>query len=217
MTDDKPTEVCSNCGYSQEHHDIREVRGAHYAEVDVCGEYVEPTGTLTDEQIMNVVAKRNWCNRGEDAHYTEVPLSELIVACPHEMLDVARAIEAIVRNTSEVFDRPRRTNMPNTIHGARGFFPWYVRKDNRTLVLENNRGQEIYEVDLDDCRDSAHVLDIIMQIAPKKWATNRVMAGLIRALYWTLNPQKNLCSFGRNKYLSRTTIKSLVEDWDKRF
>jgi hypothetical protein len=104
--------------------------------------------------------------------------------------------------------------MPSTIFGARGFHPWEVKKGNLTLSLKNSRGREIYYIDLERCLTSAQVLDWIMQVAGKRWATSAVLAGLVRALAFVLHPQQNLCSWGRPKSLTREQIKMLVHDWD---
>jgi len=53
-----------------------------------------------------------------------------------------------------------------------------------------------YWIDLDCCRSSASVLDWIMQINKKTWATDRVLADLVRAFHHLLRPQANLCSGG---------------------
>lgn len=53
-----------------------------------------------------------------------------------------------------------------------------------------------YEIDLDECRTSAQVLDWICQIAHKTWATDAVLAALVRQLDRVLRPQVNLCSGG---------------------
>jgi hypothetical protein len=73
--------------------------------------------------------------------------------------------------------------------------PWRFEPETRVLALYDE-GRWIYEVDLERCRTSAGVLDWIMQVASKTWATDAVIAGLARGLKGLLNPQATLCSFG---------------------
>lgn len=84
-----------------------------------------------------------------------------------------------------------------------------------------------YEVDLYRCTSSAEVLDWIIQIAGKEWASaehggddsehnpdgwtdDAILAGLVRALDDVLHPQAHLCSFGTSKRLGRRRIVELV-------
>ncbi len=53
-----------------------------------------------------------------------------------------------------------------------------------------------YEVRVFEMKHSANVLDVIMQVAAKTWATDATVADLVRALQATLHPQANLCSMG---------------------
>ena len=75
----------------------------------------------------------------------------------------------------------------------RNFNGW--RFDRRTLCLVPDVAPW-YEVGLERCRTSAQMLDWIMQIAGKAWATDRVLAGLVRAFDYYLDPQAHLCSGG---------------------
>jgi hypothetical protein len=108
-------------------------------------------------------------------------------------------------------------------HGDWG--PW--RLDPETRVLYPVWPYR-YEVDLDACTTSAEVLDWIIQVAQKGWASaehggngpehnpdgwtdDAILAGLVRALDDVLHPQANLCSFGASKRLSRRRIVALVD------
>ena len=73
--------------------------------------------------------------------------------------------------------------------------PW--KYEEETLVLTIGR----YEVDLEKMESSAQMLDRIMQVSTKQWATDAVVAGLIHALNDCFDPQRNFCSFG----IERTT------------
>lgn len=97
------------------------------------------------------------------------------------------------------------------------FRPWVLDPDTFVLRIEDVRRSVIdgpgdaYEVDLEECLTSAQVLDWIMQVAQKTWATDAVLAGLVRAVNEVLNPQAHLCSFGKPKTLTRAQVRALVD------
>jgi hypothetical protein len=84
---------------------------------------------------------------------------------------------------------------------------WRFRADNLTLVC--NAGGYPYEIDLETCTTSAQVLDWIMQVAGKTWATDTVLAGLVRAFDDLLYPQANLCSSGISKTIE--DVRDVIE------
>lgn len=105
--------------------------------------------------------------------------------------------------------------------------PW--RLCRRRLELECHvRGRRLYGVPLDRCRTSAEVADWIFQISSKTWATDAVLAGLVRALRTLLDPQATLCSFGEERgpidvevtldhvAAQRTASQVLAEAWTVR-
>jgi hypothetical protein len=63
--------------------------------------------------------------------------------------------------------------------------------------------REDYDIDLEQCTTSAEVLDWIVQVEGKAWATPSDVGYLVTALCDLLNPQANLCSCGEP-----TTIES---------
>jgi hypothetical protein len=73
--------------------------------------------------------------------------------------------------------------------------------DEQALALDyhDTAGRWLYEVDLKRCRTAAGMLDMIMQVAGKTWATDDVIAGLVRELDRLLAPQATLCSFGYDR------------------
>ena len=75
--------------------------------------------------------------------------------------------------------------------------PW--RFNSRSLTLSYVAPQERYYVKLKECATSAGMLDWIMQVAGKYWATDEVVASLVRELNRLLNPQGNLCSCGEER------------------
>ncbi len=76
------------------------------------------------------------------------------------------------------------------------FGGWFLDRKALCLVFRDGKGRELYDISLTRCRTSAQVLDWIFQIANKRWATDGVIAGLVRALNYYLHPQSSLCSFG---------------------
>ncbi|WP_039796367.1 hypothetical protein [Nocardia araoensis] len=94
--------------------------------------------------------------------------------------------------------------------------PWELDADNyalrihgvRKVVLDLPGGD--YEIDLEECLTAAQTLDWVMQIAGKEWATDDVVAGLVRALNEILSPQAHLCPFGISRTIARPTVRDLV-------
>jgi hypothetical protein len=70
---------------------------------------------------------------------------------------------------------------------------WEYHKTNRTLDLTCCPH---YQVDLDRCNTSAEVLDWIIQVSKKTWATREVIADLVLMLDRCLDLQANICSMG---------------------
>ena len=64
-----------------------------------------------------------------------------------------------------------------------------------------------YCFDLADRTSSATLLDMIMQIAGKTWATDECLAGLVHALDDIFHPQSLLCSCGAHKVITRSTAR----------
>jgi hypothetical protein len=87
--------------------------------------------------------------------------------------------------------------------------PWRL---NRNYTLNQpGRRESPYHIDLERFTSSAEMLDMIMQVAGKAWATDEVLAGLVRALSDTIDPQACLCSSGQSKALSRKQIRERVD------
>jgi hypothetical protein len=66
------------------------------------------------------------------------------------------------------------------------------------LDLYDDRECWLYEVDLERCGSAAAVLDWIMQVSGKAWATAEIRSGLVEALDDLLDPQTRLCAWGVN-------------------
>ena len=71
---------------------------------------------------------------------------------------------------------------------------WTFKPESLVLRLT---GPIEYEVYLGDCKTAAHALDWIAQIAQKTWATDMIMADLVRAMDDMLDLQGNLCGQGQ--------------------
>ena len=79
--------------------------------------------------------------------------------------------------------------------------PWQLTASRpAALEIVEGRGGG-YWVNLEKCTTSAHVLDWIIQVSLKNWATPEVMYHLIRAIRDLLDPQATLCSRGQNSTL----------------
>ncbi len=76
--------------------------------------------------------------------------------------------------------------------------PWYYAPGDRTLVLKD--GPETYEVYLDDLHDSASILDWILQVSEKIWATPEHVGYLVQALDKVSDGlQGKVCPGGQNQ------------------
>jgi len=89
-----------------------------------------------------------------------------------------------------------QTNRPGNKPVTEGS-PWTFNASDLTLSF--GRPYQRYYVNLKDCNTSAGMLDWIMQVAGKNWATDDVLASLVRDLNKLLTPQGNLCSWGKEQ------------------
>src|SRR2546425_321982 len=84
-------------------------------------------------------------------------------------------------------------------HGDR-WGDWELDAKRLCLVFQGV-GHPGYEVNIEEIRDSAGMLDWLSQIQGKAWATPQVRADLHDALDDLFDPQANLCSDGRAKQI----------------
>jgi hypothetical protein len=80
------------------------------------------------------------------------------------------------------------------IQGKTFWGQWLL--DKETLVLRHKK--ILYEIYLDECKSSAQILDWIIQISQKSWATNDDIGELVRALDDILNIQGHFCGSGQS-------------------
>ena len=106
----------------------------------------------------------------------------------------------------EVWTADELMNLPIPLQDWGGW-----KLDGCELAYPVYGGGGEYPVDLTRFTSSAQVLDMIMQVAGKKWATDKCVAGLVRALDDLLQPQAHLCSGGSDKRITRTQIKKLLK------
>jgi hypothetical protein len=84
------------------------------------------------------------------------------------------------------------------------------QREGKALGYTVNEYGAEYAIDLERFTSSAEVLDFIMQVAGKTWATDACLAGLVRALNDILNPQVFLCSWGTDKRLKLRELRHLL-------
>ncbi|HZL33897.1 MAG TPA: hypothetical protein VFC78_01225 [Tepidisphaeraceae bacterium] len=72
--------------------------------------------------------------------------------------------------------------------------PWKWNARDRTL------GYGGYQLDLGAVQNSAQILDWIMQVSDKPWASPAVVVALLESLRSILDPQANFCSGGREPH-----------------
>ena len=109
------------------------------------------------------------------------------------------------------FGDPDAWNIPSRLTQADGHWgPWVLDRKTLTITCED------YEIDLERIDTSGEMLDFIMQIARKSWATDEVLANLVRALNDIVEPQAHLCSGGSQKTIKNTLtfLRSRISDKD---
>lgn len=83
---------------------------------------------------------------------------------------------------------------------------WKYKKSNLTLNLTV---RPWYEIDLERCNTSAQVLDWIIQLSKKTWATAEIISDLVKVFDEYLDIQGNICSIGDCEFNAR---KWLLDD-----
>ena len=68
--------------------------------------------------------------------------------------------------------------------------------DERSMTLDLMDDEHSYYIELSRCNSSGEILDWIVQISKKSWATDNIIASLVRMFDHYLDCQSNLCSFG---------------------
>jgi hypothetical protein len=92
---------------------------------------------------------------------------------------------------------------------------WHRR--GRTLCYPvrysgEEQSNRTYDLDLLRFTSSAQVLNMIIQVGQKTWATNACLAGLVRALDDILCPQGTLCSSGMDHRLTTKQIRDIIKE-----
>lgn len=91
--------------------------------------------------------------------------------------------------------------------------PWTLDPDPVYPALDFGH---LYRIELTDLRRPSRMLDMIIQVARKSWATDTVVAGLVRALNDLMNPQAFMCSMGGTTTLTERQVAKLVETGNPR-
>ncbi len=80
---------------------------------------------------------------------------------------------------------------------------WHLHVRSLELTYEK-AGRTLYRIDLERCGTAAQVLDWLFQLRAKTWCSPTDVGHLANAFRDILDPQANLCSFGRAKVLEVT-------------
>jgi hypothetical protein len=75
---------------------------------------------------------------------------------------------------------------------------WRLNGSNWTLL----HAETHYEVALEEMNSSSHMLDWIIQVSQKTWASPQDKSGLLDALNSIFYPQNTLCSGGMDKRIN---------------
>ena len=82
----------------------------------------------------------------------------------------------------------------------------YFQKKDLTIQIESDNGKDwLYEVDLENCTDSAQLLDYTLQIAGKSWCTPQVLYEFVQELenacreVHDTNAQRVFCPMGKSQ------------------
>lgn len=81
---------------------------------------------------------------------------------------------------------------------------WVINENNFEIDLKNSDGTSGYPIDLERFHTSAQILDIIIQVSKKTWATNDVVGKLVKILDHWLDIQQHYCSGGASEEFNPT-------------
>ena len=79
---------------------------------------------------------------------------------------------------------------------------WRFDAERLTLNYIDEQRGDLYEIYLDEMSSSSHMLDWIMQIQSKTWASAKDIGDLVQALADLFDPQSTLCSMGSSKQIN---------------
>lgn len=93
----------------------------------------------------------------------------------------------------------------------------YIAHDSLTIqIVDDNNWCTHYEIDLEECTDSARVLDYIFQIQSKTWCTPELIALVLDTLnsaciqYFGQPAQGVFCSMGIGRKITWPEVRSLA-------
>jgi hypothetical protein len=91
---------------------------------------------------------------------------------------------------------PEQWHLPSARpHKGQRWGKWRFAEHNLTLV----HGGAHYEIDLETIDRSAEMLDWILQVSGKAWASRQDVGQLVRAFDEIFYPQANMCPGGHNR------------------
>ena len=74
--------------------------------------------------------------------------------------------------------------------------PWLYDREMRDFVLMVPSPNVEYWYNINRCTTSAQILDHIVQIANKPWASDEIVAGFVHKVNEVLSLQNNMCGYG---------------------
>ncbi len=123
-----------------------------------------------------------------------------------EELDFSMSSSDMKNKIREEKKRLRENEEESPDFFTTNFGPWEFDLDERMLVHQEQQ----YDIPLDGINSSASILDWIMQIGSKPWATSLDVSSLVHAFSCILHPQQHYCSFEENM---RASGKQLAETY----
>lgn len=83
---------------------------------------------------------------------------------------------------------------------------WRWQKSNNVLLYRRKSDAfDVYEIDLDKATSCAGLLDWVFQVYRKRWMSPKDIKDLLDAFTHILDPQANMCSFGKDVAAKRAS------------
>ncbi len=112
------------------------------------------------------------------------------------------------REFQRILDEGEESFRERTVWG-----PWHLEIHNQVLGVLLLKGLNTYEIPLDECVDSASILDSITQISGKTWASREMVGHLVKALDdLSGGMQGTVCGSGQNRSFDLNDLVLSVRD-----
>lgn len=105
------------------------------------------------------------------------------------------------RRIQSVSEIPSVRSYTASLEKSNQFGNWRYDESLKVLTHRNFPG---YEIDVERMTTSAETLDLIFQSTAKNWVSRQDAGDLLEAIRTIVNPQANLCSWGRECGPGRT-------------